>query len=247
MEPIRGDSFGQALLARYEGRSSVIVIERDDGFAEVDASTDYFADAEADPHWAWIAERVTGRVLDIGAGAGRAALTLQRAGHDVVALDVSPAAVEICRRRGVTSTFEGTVADLAAAEPPPQPFDAFVAIGNNLGLMGSRAGAGPFLDALRALGAPGARLVGTMLDPYRTDDPDHLAYHEANRRAGRLGGEIRIRVRYRRTATDWFGLLWASADELAAIAADNGWAVTDTTGGESPLYAAELNWLGDRA
>ena len=240
MEPILGDSFGEALLARYEGRPAVIVIERDDGFAEIDASTDYFADAEADPHWAWIAARATGRVLDLGAGAGRAALALQRAGHDVVALDVSPAAVAICRRRGIRDTFEGTVVDFAAADPRPEPFDAFVAIGNNLGLLGSRADAGPFLDALRALARPGARLVGTMLDPYRTDDPDHLAYHEANRAAGRLGGEIRIRVRHRRTATDWFGLLWASADELGAVVAAHGWAVTDVVSGPGALYAAEL-------
>jgi len=238
MEPTAADAFGDALLTRHGGASATIVIERDDGFVDVDGS-DYFADATLDPAWAWIRERTAGRALDIGAGAGRASLALQADGVDVVALDVSAAALEVCRRRGVAATFHGTVVDLARTDAP---FTTFVAIGNNLGLLGSRAGAVPFLDALRTLAstADDARLVGTMLDPYRTDDRDHLAYHEANRAAGRLGGEVRIRVRHRRTATAWFGLLWASPDELAAVAADAGWAVTDTVVGAGPLYAAEL-------
>lgn len=51
----------------------------------------------------------------------------------------------------------------------PASFDTVVAIGNNLGLLGTPETAGSFLDAARAIGSNDMRIVGTMLDPYLTD------------------------------------------------------------------------------
>src|SRR5262245_63997675 len=110
--PELGDAFGRALCDLHAGRPGAIIIERDDGFIEVD-SGDYlggWSDRDA-----WVLERAPGRVLDVGAGGGRASLVLQERGQDVVALDVSPGAVEVCRRRGLKQVFLGTVADLAAS------------------------------------------------------------------------------------------------------------------------------------
>ena len=81
----------------------------------------------------WAIERGGGRVLDLGAGAGRAALALPALGQDVVALDVSPGAFEVCRRRGVRDCCVGTIDELVATEP--MPFDSVLALGNNLGLL----------------------------------------------------------------------------------------------------------------
>ena len=60
-------------------------------------------------------------------------------------------------------------------------------------------------------------------DIYQTEDPAHLAYHERNRRRGRLPGQIRIRVRYRELATPWFDYLMVSPDELEDILSGTGW------------------------
>ena len=232
------DAFGQALLDRLDGGGSAIVIERDDGFVDVDGS-DYFADAALDPLWPWLRARLGARVLDLGAGAGRGAVRLQADGVDVTALDVSPGCIEVCTRRGVRHTFVGTVEDLAATGDAPT-FDSVLALGNNLGLIGTPERAGGFFDAVRSIGTDGVRLVGTMLDPYRTGHPAHLAYHERNRQAGRLGGIVRIRVRYGLLAGDWFDLLWASPDELADLAGRQGWTVVASETSLSPLYAVEL-------
>ena len=202
--PVEGDAFGQALLARQEGRVGDVVSERDDGLVELDRF-DYFSPPHG-PLWDWVVARVGHRILDIGAGAGRAALALRALGRQVLALDVSPGAVEVCRRRGVVSTFLGTVHDLAASGP--LPFDSFIAI-NSLSIVFSPNQAVGFHEALRAMGHPDSALVGTIIDPYRTDEPVHLAYQEANRAAGRMAGEVRWRVRFQLLADPRHSILWA--------------------------------------
>ncbi len=228
--PVEGDAFGAALLATFDGHDARIVVERDDGLVETDRSP-YLGEVEDSETWRWLRSRLGPRVLDVGAGGGRAAVPLHGEGVDVVALDVSPGAVEVCRRRGVTATFTGSVEDLAVTAP--EPFDAFLCLGNNLGLVNRS-----FLGALRAMSHDGTRLVGTMLDPYATDDPLHVAYHEANRASGRLPGQVTVRVRYRNLATPWFTLLWLSPDELSGVAAASGWTVVDVL--PSTVYCAEL-------
>ena len=233
-----GDAFGEALLAALEHGESRAVIERDDGFVAVDEiAENYFGQPE---EWAtrcrWALDRAGGRVLDVGAGAGRAALALQDRGQDVVALDVSSGAIEVCERRGVTHRFLGTVDDFAASTP--RSFDSFLALGNGLGFLESREHAPEFLAALTRLGHPGSIIVGTGLDPYETNDPIHLAYHEANRARDRLGGQVTIRVRYRELATAWFDLLWCSVDDLAQICEPAGWTITDVFPGT--LYGVVL-------
>ncbi len=226
-EPITGDAFGMALLSHLDhGDDGWHVIERDDGWVDALAASRYFGDIEA---WVPIERDAIGRagdrVLDVGAGAGRISLFLQERGTDVVALDVSPGAVDVCRRRGVAATFTGTVFDLASAQP--EPFDTFVYFGNNLGLLGSPEGAAAMLAALGDLARPGARVIGTLIDPYDTADPAHLDYHERNRARGRMPGQIALRIRYRQYATPWKDLLWVSLEELEAITAPLGWTLTE--------------------
>jgi SAM-dependent methyltransferase len=237
LEPTVEDAFGQALLARLEGRSGVAIIERDDGFIEADGS-DYFAPvSEDDELWQWIRSRIGQRILDVGAGAGRASVVMQDQGLQVTALDLSPGAINVCRQRGISETFLGTVLDLAGTGAAP--FDTFLCFGANLGLVGRGDSARAFFDALSRLGGPDVRLLGTMVNPYVTEVSAHLAYHEANRTAGRPAGVVRIRVRYQLAATPWFELVWASPDELEDSAEAFGWNVVaiHETGA---VYAAEL-------
>jgi methylase of polypeptide subunit release factors len=81
--------------------------------AEAHAQVEQVADTVNTVPYRQACAEARGRILDIGAGAGRAALYLQETGRDVVAPDVSPGAVDVCKRRGVRRTVIGTVEDLA--------------------------------------------------------------------------------------------------------------------------------------
>ena len=115
-----------------------MVVERDDGFVSVD-TIEYLGGLDARDEWA--VSRATGRVLDVGAGAGRAALALQERGQQVTALEVSPGAAQACRARGVRDVYLGTP-QRAAADGMAGAFDSALLLGNNIGLLGSREAAG---------------------------------------------------------------------------------------------------------
>jgi dipeptidyl aminopeptidase/acylaminoacyl peptidase len=70
------------------------------------------------------------------------------------------------------------------------------------------------------------RIIAASNDPYKTDNPDHLAYHAANRARGRISGQMRIRVRYKRYASPWFDWLLVSKKEMESILEGTGWVVS---------------------
>ena len=93
------------MLAALDGEPGVAeIVEREDALihANVKGPAMYFAPFRRwPPHHRATMRLVRGRVLDVGAGAGRVSLHLQERGHEVVAIDTSPGAVEVCRHRGV--------------------------------------------------------------------------------------------------------------------------------------------------
>ena len=234
--PRPSDALGTAFLDAVAGRPGPIVVERDDGFVSLD-SIGYLGGLDARDEWAL--SQLKGRVVDVGAGAGRAALVLQERGQPVTALDTSPGAAKACRRRGVHDVYLGT-ARQAAADGMAGRFDSALLLGNNIGLLGSREAAGPFLADLGALLGPDGIIVGTSRDPYQTGERVHLGYHERNQERGRLPGHATIRIRYQDMASDWFDWLIPSPGELEDLARPVGWQITDLRRGPGSFYAVVL-------
>jgi SAM-dependent methyltransferase len=252
VQPRIGDAFGdimRAALAEETGigprptigsripRPVIELVERDDGLLQGAPAARYLS-ALAD--WPDFDRRAVdlarGRVLDIGVGAGRIALELQRRGTAVTGLDVSAGCVEVARRRGVRDVVLSTVDEHHGR------YDTMLLLGNNLGLLEGPHRARGFLAALAAMAAPGARIVAQGTNPYGGTDAVHLAYHERNRRRGRLGGQLTVRVRYRDVATDWFEYLLCSPDELAVLVrgSGTGWRIETIDDADAPLYLAVL-------
>lgn len=237
------DAYGHMLLDALDGEEANEIVERDDGFIESDrfGAALYLAPYERWPSRQRRAMRyVRGRVLDAGCGAGRVALRLQDRGHDVVAIDLSPRAVEACKRRGVRDARALSVDDV---DERLGQFDTIVMFGNNFGLFRSRASARRLLRRFHRLTGDGGRIVAESLDPYATDDRTHLAYQRRNRSRGRMPGQLRIRVRYRDYATKWFDYLIVSPEEMEDLLEGTGWrirSVISEDGADDDHYVAVI-------
>ena len=118
--------------------------------------------------------------------------------------------------------------------------------GNNFGLFGSFKRARWLLRRLYNMTGPSARIIAASMDPYGSNDPKerplrcHLEYHRRNRRRGRMGGQVRIRVRYLTHATPWFDYLLASRDEMRRIVAGTGWRVSRLFDSKGSAYVAVI-------
>lgn len=239
----REDAYGRLVLDHLEHGGQVEIVERDNGFVAASrlGPDAYFAPLRRWPKAERAAIRLArGRVLDVGCGAGRVALHLQERGHEVVAIDVSPLAVDASKRRGVA---DARVLSVTRVGPTLGRFDTFVMFGNNFGLMGSARRAPWLLRRFRSIANDGARILAGSTNPYLTDNPEHLAYHRRNRARGRMGGQLRIRIRHGAYATPWFDYLLASPEEMAALADGTGWELTRVIDEDQPFYVGVLERL----
>ena len=239
------DAFGRQLLDALRGKAGTALLERDDG--EQGPSTP--ADAFFAQHDAWAApectvfEQVRGRVLDIGCGAGRHSLEAARRGMDVVAIDISPGAVAVCRARGVEDV---RLLPLDEVDERLGRFDTVLMLCGNFGLPGTRERTVDWLRLLQDVTSEQARVVLDTVDPYPddVDDPVERAYLEHNLASGRMAGQVTIRFRYGERVTPWFDLLLVSAAELAELAAEAGWHVAMLDESEPPDIYAVLEKAG---
>lgn len=215
------DAFGLVLSDLLAGRAARTVVERDDGYFDSEDSSFYLRDVRRWPTVERQALRyVRGRVLDVGTGAGRVALELQRRGRRVVSIDVSPGAARVARKRGVKDVRTAQLEDLGDSLGR---FDTVVMFGNNLGLLSSKTKARRILRHLHAVTTERGRIVGTNHDPHRTKDPVHRAYHRRNRTRGRMPGQVRLRLRYRHRTSPWMDWLFVSQRELEGLLHGTGW------------------------
>ena len=236
------DAYGHLLLDYQNGQENIVeIVEREDGF--MDASRlgpiNYFAEhADWAEHQRRAIEHATGNVLDIGCGAGRHSLYLQEQGLEVLAVDNSPLAIQTCQRRGLKNTVVASVTQLSSRIGT---FDTLLMMGHNFGLVGSCKRAKWLLRRFAAMTTDTAKIIAETMDPYQTTEPEHLAYHQLNRARGRMSGQLRLRIRYRKYTTPWFDYLFISKAELENILDGTAWKVENyIDAATTPTYVAIL-------
>jgi SAM-dependent methyltransferase len=230
------DAFGHMLLAYHNGREVFDIIERDDEYIDAMSAQGYFAAYE---EWRPIEQDamkfVNGSVLDVGCGAGRHAVYLQTKGFDVLGIDISPRAIQVCQQRGLR---KATVMPIENVNFASNSFDTILMMGNNFGLLGNRTKARKLLRAFHKMTTANAVIIAETRDPYQTDNPVHREYHAFNESRGRMGGQLRLRNRFEQYVGRWFDYLMVSKEEMRAILGGTGWKVKQFLESADAQYVA---------
>jgi SAM-dependent methyltransferase len=215
--------FGRAMRDYFEGKTDAqLMVCRDDGLVAPLPVSIFFR--EPDQFTAIEREalsRCTGSVLDVGAGSGLHSLALQRKGFNVTALDVTPQAVEIMHRRGVSRTCQADVFSYREG-----PYDTVLLLGHGIGMVETLDGLRRFLLHAQRLVTQHGQILLDSLDVERSEDPQNRRYHELNRQRGRYPGEIRLRFDYEEIRGRECGWLHIDPVTLAEQAATLGWSCT---------------------
>ncbi|HST54852.1 MAG TPA: class I SAM-dependent methyltransferase [Solirubrobacteraceae bacterium] len=102
------------------------------------------------PLWLELAQASDGPILDVGAGSGRVALRLARAGHAVIALDRDRELLDALAARAEGLDLHGVCADARDFELPERELALCVAPMQTLQLLGGSEQRSAFLRAARA-------------------------------------------------------------------------------------------------
>jgi SAM-dependent methyltransferase len=233
------DVWGAVLADVLAGRPAFEIVERDDEFVMAFDAKYLVAPFSKwdDPTERKAMRFVRGRTLDVGCGGGRVCLHLQNRGLEVVGIDVSPGAIDCCRRRGVR---DARVLSVDRIDASLGSFDTIVMLGQNFGVLGSRAQARSRLTRFAGIVMHRGRIVAETFDPLGVDDPVHRRYMEHNRLRGRMPGQLRVRIRFRDLSTSWFDWLQVSPNELTDLLDGTGWRLSRILG-DGPSYVAIID------
>ncbi len=230
------DAYGHQLYDCFKGKKVVEVVERDDGFIHPSALYPRYYLAEYKDwqvHERKAIRYAAGRILDIGCGGGRISLYLQRRGFDVLGIDTSQLAVNVCKSRGLRNA---RVMSITEVNSGLGTFSTILMIGNNFGLFGSPTRAKRLLRRFYKITSTNALIIAESVDPYRTKEQFHLDYHRLNLRRGKMPGELKLRVRYKKYKTPWFDYLIVSKNEMKRILEETGWRIKRFINSENTVY-----------
>lgn len=220
---VMADPWSEIMMDAATGVAGEYTIEREDGRIETLQVLDYIR-----PLLEWsecerlAIQHATGKVLDIGCGAGRVLLHLQNLNHEVVGIDLAPGAIKACRSRGITEVHRMSAAEI---DFPEATFDTIVMFGNNFGILGSDDSIKDMLRTLHRITTPQGIILAGSLDVVKTDVQEHLDYHKMNILRNRPKGLIRLRVAYKELVDEWTDLRLATPEEMAYLAEESGWSL----------------------
>ena len=150
-----------------------------------------------------------GKVLDIGCGAGSHSLYLQENGLQVVGLDQSPGAIEVCKKRGIKS-----VVCSEFMKYQQTGFDTLLLLMNGIGISGKLQKLPEFLRHAKILLNPNGQILldsSDIIYMFEKDEdggywiPGSVDYY----------GEVRFQMTYKNEKGPIFDWLYIDFETLA--------------------------------
>lgn len=218
------DTYGMEIWDYLNNKTGAELIERDDGYIDISSGAKtYFSEYK---NWKPLEKKAIklakGKVLDIGCGAGRISLYLQKKGFNVTAIDNSPLAIKTSKKRGVE---KAKVLPIENLDNLNEKFDTILMFGNNFGLFANKTKSKSILKAMEKITTDNAIIIAESNDPYKTDNKFHKMYHKFNKKRGRMPGQIKIRILYKIFKGDWFDYLFVSKKEMKTLLKGTGWKI----------------------
>ena len=231
--------YGRAILDYFNGDISATITAKDEWGhkAEVPVAR-FFRQFEDFPEIEKKAiELCVGKVLDIGAGAGRHSLVLQQRGHSVCALDIVPDCVAVMKMRGVHQAYCADVLEFDGG-----PFDTLLGVMNGLTMVRSLDRLPMFLQNIRRLIKPTGQYLVDSTDLRRWRGSKKDALFESSLRDGQYFGELTAQMDYKNESAT-LPELYVDQDTLRDRALKAGWACEIVIEQDNGRYLARLTPL----
>jgi hypothetical protein len=156
----------------------------------------------------------SGKILEIGAGAGSHALLLQQDEKDIVAMDTSAGCVNVMVMRGVLKVQHMDVFNLSAGG-----YNTLLLLMNGIGIVKNLKGLVRFLEKAEDITSSHAQIIFDSTDV-------SYALHEDSRESGRYLGEMKYQFDYRGVKGPWFDWLYIDQAHLFEICDKTHWLPT---------------------
>lgn len=178
----------------------------------------------------------TGKILDVGCGAGSHSLTLQNDRNlEVTSIDISKKAIETCQLRGLKNTFVQNVLDFDG-----EKFDTILLLMNGTGIFEKLGNCNKYLSKLKSLLNPGGQILIDSSDIiYMFDeDEDGGKWIPSN---NEYYGELTFNLSYKGEKEETFNWLYLDYNTLQNAAIANGLKCELILEGEHYDYLAKLS------
>lgn len=232
--------YGSALLDYFEGRrDAMLVAVREDGRRVNQPASIYFDDMSTFSDLDRIVlDHCKGEVLDVGGGAGRHSLVLQRMGFSVRSIDISPQAVDVMKRQGVRR------AELRALNNTQiQSYDTILMLMNGIGIVETLCGLQRFLAWSAFELQPDSQILLDSWDFRQSTETIDRIYFRRPLCANIYSGETSYKLEYRGETGAQIPWLFIDEDTLGICAKRNGFDLRILSRESSGKYAAKLTLL----
>jgi SAM-dependent methyltransferase len=231
------DPFGAAVKDYYKSKlrfTSIKVYSNISGQQKIKPSY-LFRKYEKMPRIEQIAlDFCTGKVLDIGAGAGSHSLYLQEKGFEVSSLDISPGCCEVMQKRGISTIICENIYEHSGIQ-----YNTLLMLMNGIGVSGDLYGLRKLLNHCKSLLLPGGQIL------FDSSDIESLFYEDDGSKWINLNteyyGEVNYKVTYKKIKGKSFGWLFIDADTLNKIAEEEGFVFCKLAEGEQNDYLGKLS------